>query len=265
MLLESILFSLVILYIFMTILIYFFVVLFLRKSLISNDSTFNLTKKRKVCLIIAHPDDECMFFSAILRQLANKGDKFFILCLTSGNYYNQANLRVNELNKSCKHLLKCENLADVTVIDEPDKLPDSPLPNSWDLKFCQEKIAQYISHKSIDLVVTFDEFGISGHINHCSIGNLIRRLKKEKEIDCEIIMLRTINIFRKYSFICDIVPTIFSMYCQKKMGRLLAFNSFNDYKISFQSMLKHRSQLFWFRWLYILSSRYMFMNCLEIL
>jgi N-acetylglucosaminylphosphatidylinositol deacetylase len=35
---------------------------------------------------------------------------------------------------------------------------------------------------------------------------------------------------------------------------------FQQYKMAFQAMLAHKSQLVWFRWLYLLFSRYMWVN-----
>jgi len=37
-------------------------------------------------------------------------------------------------------------------------------------------------------------------------------------------------------------------------------SSFRGYAIAFNAMQEHSSQLVWFRWLYILFSRYMWMN-----
>lgn len=42
---------------------------------------------KRVLLVIAHPDDECMFFGpTVLNFTANKACTLYILCLSTGNY-----------------------------------------------------------------------------------------------------------------------------------------------------------------------------------
>ena len=50
-------------------------------------------------LVIAHPDDEVMFFTPLLRILCQNGQKVSILCLSDGNFDGLGNIRSNELIK----------------------------------------------------------------------------------------------------------------------------------------------------------------------
>lgn len=58
---------------------------------------------RKVLLVIAHPDDEAMFFGPLLNELQEVGAQIYLLCLTHGNHAGQGHLRVKELEKSVQH------------------------------------------------------------------------------------------------------------------------------------------------------------------
>lgn len=60
-----------------------------------------LTGKR-ICLLIAHPDDEAMFFSPTLLWLTRPelGNQIFILCLSSGDADGLGHVRKEELRKS---------------------------------------------------------------------------------------------------------------------------------------------------------------------
>jgi len=67
-----------------------------------------------ILLLIAHPDDESMFFAPTL--LALKG-KIRVLCLSTGNYDGLGHIRKKELLKACRTfdiLPEC-----VTILDTP--------------------------------------------------------------------------------------------------------------------------------------------------
>jgi N-acetylglucosaminylphosphatidylinositol deacetylase len=50
---------------------------------------FPTLKNRRICLLIAHPDDEAMFFAPALLALNDPalGNHLKILCLSSGKYH----------------------------------------------------------------------------------------------------------------------------------------------------------------------------------
>ena len=50
-----------------------------------NGSTTSSNKETmKVLLVIAHPDDECMFFCPSIARLQEQGGEVHVLCLSSG-------------------------------------------------------------------------------------------------------------------------------------------------------------------------------------
>uniref|UniRef100_A0A2K6FN95 N-acetylglucosaminylphosphatidylinositol deacetylase n=1 Tax=Propithecus coquereli TaxID=379532 RepID=A0A2K6FN95_PROCO len=52
-------------------------------------------------LVIAHPDDEAMFFAPTVLGLARLRHQVSLLCFSAGNYYNQGEIRKKELLQSC--------------------------------------------------------------------------------------------------------------------------------------------------------------------
>lgn len=78
-----------------------------------------LTNKR-ICLLIAHPDDEAMFFSPAVLALARPetGNHLKILCLSSGNAEGLGETRKKELVKSAL-TLGLHDESDVFVVDSP--------------------------------------------------------------------------------------------------------------------------------------------------
>ncbi|XP_050019628.1 N-acetylglucosaminyl-phosphatidylinositol de-N-acetylase isoform X4 [Alexandromys fortis] len=55
----------------------------------------------RALLVIAHPDDEAMFFAPTVLGLARLGQRVFLLCFSAGNYYSQGEIRKKELLQSC--------------------------------------------------------------------------------------------------------------------------------------------------------------------
>nr|CAJ86242.1 H0402C08.18 [Oryza sativa] len=56
---------------------------------------------RNVLLVLAHPDDESMFFAPTILFLKSKGHSIHILCLSQGNADGLGNIRKEELYLAC--------------------------------------------------------------------------------------------------------------------------------------------------------------------
>jgi len=79
---------------------------------------------KRIGLVIAHPDDEAMFFAPTVMALARPetGDHVRILCLSSGNAEGLGETRKKELVKSGLVLgLRSED--DVLIVDDPVYAP----------------------------------------------------------------------------------------------------------------------------------------------
>ncbi|KAK2506266.1 hypothetical protein MC885_017524, partial [Smutsia gigantea] len=55
----------------------------------------------RTLLVIAHPDDEAMFFAPTVLGLTRLRHRMSLLCFSAGNYYNQGEIRKKELVQSC--------------------------------------------------------------------------------------------------------------------------------------------------------------------
>jgi N-acetylglucosaminylphosphatidylinositol deacetylase len=81
---------------------------------------FPTLRNKRICLLIAHPDDEAMFFAPTVLALTRPetGNHVKILCLSTGNAAGLGETRKKELVKSGMMLgLRQED--DVFVIDSP--------------------------------------------------------------------------------------------------------------------------------------------------
>ena len=103
-------------------------------------------------------------------------------------------------------------------------------------------------------MITFDEYGVSGHPNHTAtyrgvqlaLNALSRRKKKPIGLK-----LQTTSIFRKFLGFFDVPFSLFS--CENVV---VNFNLFRVLK----GMTAHRSQNVWYRILFVLFSRYTYVN-----
>ena len=100
-------------------------------------------------LVIAHPDDECMFFTPTLRRLMSEMVVgVYVLCLSTGDYDSKGSIRTAEVKKSCTTLgIPDEN---VTVLDHP-RLRDGP-DEVWDRLLISDIVAQHVARLGIGKV-----------------------------------------------------------------------------------------------------------------
>ncbi|KAJ5713232.1 uncharacterized protein N7483_010413 [Penicillium malachiteum] len=261
---------------------------------------FPRLQNKRICLLIAHPDDEAMFFAPTVLALTKPelGNHLKILCLSTGDADGLGETRKQELKKSALQLgLRDES--DVFVVDDPTRFPDS-MSAHWAedqvtsllaSAFAPDLAASLNGSKkadpnkaptaTIDVLLTFDKDGISNHINHRSLYHgavhFVRSLMKDKPGFASPITLYTLSstsIFRKYAGVLDApVSMLQGAFCnvydrlsrKKKDGsdpaRLLFVSSVSEWLTAQSAMVKgHQSQMVWFRWGWITIGRYMTVN-----
>lgn len=235
--------------------IYLLIILVLVYSWYFFTMKFNCSKfikdKSRVLIVTAHPDDECMFFAPTILNLLRQNCHVYLLCLSSGGFYNESSIRKEELRQSCKILgIPATNL----IIIEHSQLPDNP-EVKWSRLKVSSIILKYIRHLSATVVITFDQSGVSGHLNHIAVYDGLESLilKGLLSEDCEVYLLKTVFLLQKYlGFL--IVPLLY-------MCANFSFaSSFQDVKTIWKSMKEHKSQFVWFRKLYIVFSQYVYIN-----
>ncbi|XP_051848046.1 N-acetylglucosaminyl-phosphatidylinositol de-N-acetylase [Antechinus flavipes] len=211
----------------------------------------------RVLLLTAHPDDEAMFFAPTLLGLTRLRYRVSLLCFSAGNYYNQGTIRKRELLQSCDVLGIPPS--SVTIIDH-SHLPDDPNVQ-WNTELLATLLLRHIKANHIDLVVTFDTGGVSGHANHIALYSAIRFLRSTGKLprECSVLTLESVNILRKYLSVLDLP---FTWLQTQDVLFVLTKKEAEQAK---KAMLCHKSQLLWFRHLYIIFSRFMVINSLNFL
>jgi N-acetylglucosaminylphosphatidylinositol deacetylase len=249
--------------------------------------TFPCLTGKRILLLIAHPDDEAMFFAPTLRRLSDRslGNQIFLLCLSSGDADGLGHIRKSELKESALQLGITH--PDHVVVIEDAKFPDS-MTESWDAKAIANILTRYFApdlastpsntapKALIDAIITFDKGGVSGHPNHISllqgaIAFLRTMMQRHTGWECPVKLytLTTTNLLRKYSSIIDSATTVITcLWRTKDRGQfptpILAVSGVGDVRKAQRAMTTaHKSQMRWFRWGWIGVSRYMVVNDLN--
>jgi N-acetylglucosaminylphosphatidylinositol deacetylase len=107
---------------------------------------------------------------------------------------------------------------------------------------------------TLSQIITFDDKGVSGHLNHIAVSMACRALPS----NIDVYHLRSVPTWHKYAAILDLFnPALIS-------GDAFSVKYINNpqgiYLVQKAMRLGHKSQMLWFRWLYILFSRYMIIN-----
>ncbi|XP_035482316.1 N-acetylglucosaminyl-phosphatidylinositol de-N-acetylase isoform X1 [Scophthalmus maximus] len=209
----------------------------------------------RALIVTAHPDDECMFFAPTIIQLVELNASVHLLCLSEGNYYNQGAERRRELLNSCAVL--GIPASRITIVDHK-KLPDEPKAE-WSISLVSSIIVNHIRAHSLNMVLTFDGRGVSGHANHIAIHKAVSHLASTGQApsDCCLLSLVTVGLLRKYISFLELPLSWLLPSC------LRCITGSQSYRKAKTAMLCHRTQLLWFRYLYIAFSRYMFINTFQ--
>lgn len=124
-----------------------------------------LPRAASVLAVCAHPDDESFGLGAVLDALTHAGSRVSLLCLTRGERGGGAGgttgdlaaVRSGELSSAAAEL----GLERLEVLDHPDgDLALVPLEE------LATRVGRTIEHAGAELLLVFDEGGITGHPDH---------------------------------------------------------------------------------------------------
>lgn len=239
-------------------------------------------KNSTVYFLIGHPDDEVMFFSPSIIELSKERhkNKVRLLCLSSGDAESEVMgaIRRDELYKSAR----------ILGIEEKDVMIVGGFKDGMDIIWDKDDIKKILQNNINDLrkkqvLVTFDEKGVSKHFNHISLYHGAKTFLLAQKDNCEInlYVLKSLSFWEKYSwtfvtnvelFVNHISDLIMRKIFNVKINISIAslhqerhsFKIYSDlsmFSLSLAAMMYgHHSQMTWFRYGWLLLSRYLTFN-----
>ncbi|KAL5085120.1 hypothetical protein Trisim1_010910 [Trichoderma cf. simile WF8] len=234
-----------------------------------------LLRSKSLLVVTAHPDDECLFFSPTILGILdrNRAINGGLLVMSTGNNYGKGETRKQELKGSCQALginpSRCEALNHPSLQDNPRKW--------WDTNLIQAIVREYVKKWEVDAIITFDEGGVSGHINHRAVSAAVSEYVLGDKDAPPAYKLVTTAVLRKYTFLFDLPLTALSFTWRiiaaifypsteaspEISSKALLANSWHRYVMTRGAFASHESQYTWDRHLYMILSRYVWFNDLK--
>jgi len=165
-----------------------------------------------VLLLIAHPDDEIMFWTPTIKYFLSKNINLKILCLSNGNYNGLGDLREIEFDNVSREL----NLSNNVILNIPELQDD--ITKKWNSEKVSEMIDDFIKkNNDIKTIITFDGNGVTKHPNHIScFDGLMYYLKKYndecKKKNIRVYTLKSFNFMLQYTWLIPMINCLFNKY-----------------------------------------------------
>ncbi|KAG7094975.1 hypothetical protein E1B28_005773 [Marasmius oreades] len=240
----------------------------LYRSASTHSAFYDDSKRKHILLLTAHPDDECLFFSPTLLALRDAAE-IFSMCVSTGSSDGLGPIREEELHKSLD-VLGVEP-SHRSILDHPD-LRDN-ITIYWDSELLSNVVKPFVVNNDIDIILTFDDQGISGHPNHKSLPNAMRHMLHtftDSEGPPRIFSLVTVPLPIKYVGILSPILAKIYIFGAEGLGvgvvngvslpQVTFVAGIDEYVTALRAMRQHWSQLVWFRWLNVMFSRYIWVN-----
>lgn len=245
----------------------------------------------RLLLLTAHPDDETFFFGPTLTSLipssgvslSPKPDspihsnsvQVYTFCFSVGNADGLGYIRRRELRDSLDIIGVAE---DKRWVLDTNEFQDN-ITASWNTSLIATTVHEFVSDHDISIILTFDSYGVSGHPNHYSLYHGVSQLlampptgikyplaayslTSKSVVTKYIGILAPILVKLKMSFF----PVLHSTGRDTDDGsagvlvRPIFVAGISGYCRAVLATLQHRSQLAWFRWLYMVFSQYLWVN-----
>jgi N-acetylglucosaminylphosphatidylinositol deacetylase len=251
-------------------------------------------------LVIAHPDDESMFFLPTIQALVvvarkQENSQVWLLCLTNGNYNGLGAIRSKELIEAGKFLG-----IDKTIVQDNPLMHDHPT-RRWDKVVVASAIRAELAHQveasfgslpPPDLtLITFDKHGISGHINHIDtyLGvchfmvqeQLMHKTQTQKISQNKQLTVREAwqlhsenNLVFKYLPMVSWWMLLVSFFVGMERNDPAFHNTrhtqvrvfrLHQPSLNWKAMATHHSQFVWYRRLFVVFSCYAYYNKLTLI
>ncbi|ORY76926.1 putative deacetylase LmbE-like domain-containing protein [Leucosporidium creatinivorum] len=218
-----------------------------------------LTSAKSVLWVTAHPDDESFFFGPTLSSLLapERGVTGHLLCLSAGDHEGLGSVRRSELRASCEAFgIAGDNCVS---LDHP-ALPDDP-DLWWPPETIEQLVKEHVKRWDVDLIITFDDYGVSGHANHRAVSSALGLAAASSPSFPPIFAVLSTSVLLKFTSLLSL-PSFTILHFLRRLlpstsPTSLLINSLSQYRQARLSFDQHQSQWRWFRSLFVTFSRYL--------
>ncbi|EPY27913.1 N-acetylglucosaminylphosphatidylinositol deacetylase [Strigomonas culicis] len=202
-----------------------------------------------------------MFFAPTLHLLQQQHIPTHFLCLSTGNADGLGPVRAKELLDSAAYFGIAPR--NVKVVDHP-QLQDG-MQERWAPALVRQEVAQYLRKAgSISTIITFDARGVSAHPNHIAVHEGVKAFKESLPPGLHYLQLRTRPLHLKYLGLTALGGYLTRGVATRDRRRdFVVVMPPASVLRSWCAMMKHRSQLRWFRYLFLTFSTYTYFNELK--
>lgn len=232
-------------------------------AVVSSDST-TASAVTNVLVLTAHPDDESYFFAPTIQALKRcENARVHLCCLSNGDAYGDGETRKAELLR-----VKEMFALDALVVVDTEDLRDG-MTTEWPSETVGAVLDAYSEGVAFDYIITFDKKGVSGHVNHTATYEGTKAWLANKRANAsvddeqkipEVWVLESTNAARKLSGVLDFTTSLAESFIDSK-DRVL-FPSPNPLEV-IKACRLHKSQFVWYRKLFVVFSRFTYMNTLR--
>lgn len=255
-----------------------------------------------VLLVIAHPDDEAMFFAPAVTAVTTGGGNgarstppplpLRLLCLSTGDADGLGQTRARELVRAAQELGVPEE--HVTVLDDP-RLRDG-MRERWEARAVAEAVAAELGRAAKGrrtatttrrrgggggdngskgwALLTFDGWGVSGHPNHRDTSRGVVAMAAAQSGTAtpnnihSVWQLRSEPLLLKFlgplgAALGALLALLLALLSVRRAGAIAVVPAPRPVLASLRAMRLHASQWVWFRWLFVGLSSYGWVNLLE--
>jgi len=198
---------------------------------------------KRILFVTAHPDDESYLAAGTMFRNHEAGGTSYVACATLGEK-GKSHLKRKVTSRQLKILRKKELLAaskylKVSALLTPG-LPDAGLGRKSNQDAFFKKLLSFAAKHRPDFMISFGKDGISGHMDHISVGKVAQEVAKRLNVP-----------FLKFSAPPELVKSLEGLKRRRKHGKYVKRLKHQPYDIEMKvnpvKKLKalhfHKSQL----------------------
>ncbi|BGP50133.1 hypothetical protein JCM10450v2_006044 [Rhodotorula kratochvilovae] len=170
------------------------------------------------------------------------------------NHEGLGETRREELGVSCEALGIARGRC--VALDVPT-LPDDPNV-WWETQAVEQAVREYVREWDVAAVISFDEYGVSGHANHRALSAALSDISRADPTFPPVYAVASTSLLAKYTSALLLPFTLLQrLLSTSPADSALFISSLSQYRATRRSFDAHQSQAVWFRSLFVSFSRYL--------